>query len=453
MRIRRILPVLLTLAVAGCEETLTVEPAAEVPETRAIVDRTSAAAALAGIYDGLQDASYYGGDFYFFADLSSDNVEHAGTFNTYREVEQNALRADNGDIETVWEAMYLTIGRANDLITKLPNVTDPALTEDERNQWLGEAYLARALTYHNLVKLFGGVPIVTEPPTDLTEAAQVARATVAEVYAQIKADLDQAEALMVEDFSRRGGSISAVHAIRARVLMFESTIFPGSANWQAVEDEAQAVIDFGFELAPNFADLFTPTGSDTPEDIYRLEFTAVDFALTGFYYLRRANGGRQELRPTANLAALFTAGDERRARTIGLTSAGARFGNKWIDAVGDEDLHIIRLAEVLLIKAEAHARQNELAQAVAEYNKVRVRAGLAPHVLGVNVTTQQQVLEEIWRQRRLELAYEADRWPELVRLGLAVSVMNLANRPHQVLYPIPQAELDVAPNLVQNPGY
>lgn len=452
MILRRILPVLLMIAVAGCDETLTVEPTSEVPEARAIVDRTSALAALAGIYDGLQDASYYGGDFLFFADLSSDNVEHAGTFNTFREAEQNALRADNGTIEDIWTAMYTTVGRANDLIARLPTVTDPAIADDERNQWLGEAHLARALTFHNLTKLWGAVPTPLEPPADLA-GAEITSTAPAAVYAQIKADLDQAEALMTVDFQRRAGSLAAVHAIRARVLMFESTIFPGSANWQAVEDEAQAVIDMGFDLAPNFADLFTPEGTDTPEDIYRLAFTPVDFAWTGFYYLRRANGGRQELRPTSELANLFSPSDLRRARTIGLTSGGARFGIKWLDGVGSEDLHIIRLAEVLLIKAEAHARQNELAAAVADYNQVRVRAGLAPHVLGVHVTTQQQVLNEIWLQRRFELAYEGDRWPELVRLGLAIAEMNLGTKPHQVLYPVPQSEIDVAPNLSQNPGY
>jgi starch-binding outer membrane protein, SusD/RagB family len=452
MNIRRVLPALLMIAVAGCDDTLTVEPSSEVPESRAITDKTSARAALAGIYDGLQDASYYGGDFLFFADLSSDNVEHSGTFNTFREAEQNALRADNGSIEDIWTAMYETVGRANDLIEKLPNVTDPALTPEERDQWLGEAYLIRALTFHNLTKLWGAIPLPLAPPVDLGEASQIARSTPAEVYAQIKADLDQAEALMTESFQRRAGSLAAVHAIRARVLMFESTIFPAAANWQAVEDEAAAVIAEGFTLAPTFADLFTQEGTDTPEDVWRLEFTPVDFAWTGYYYLRRSLGGRQELRPTTNLRDLFTASDLRRPRTIGILGT-ARYGSKWLDGVGGEDLHIIRLAEVLLIKAEAHARQNELASAVAEYNKVRVRAGLAPHVLGVDVTTQQDVLNEIWKQRRLELAYEGDRWPELIRLGLAISVMNLSTKPHQALYPIPQSELDVAPNLTQNPGY
>jgi hypothetical protein len=105
----------------------------------------------------------------------------------------------------------------------------------------------------------------------------------------------------------------------------------------------------------------------------------------------------------------------------------------------------------VLIKAEALARLNQLAAAVTEYNKVRVRAKLAPHVLGVNVTTQQQVIDAILLERRRELAFEGDRWPDLVRTERAVSVLRIAA--FRTLFPIPQNEIDVAPAIVQNAGY
>ena len=91
---------------------------------------------------------------------------------------------------------------------------------------------------------------------------------------------------------------------------------------------------------------------------------------------------------------------------------------------------------------------------MTEYNKIRVRAGLAPHVLGTDVTTQTDVLNAIWNERRLELALEGDRWPDLIRTGRAMTVLGLpANRAFQLLYPIPSRELIVSPGLVQNPGY
>ena len=125
---------------------------------------------------------------------------------------------------------------------------------------------------------------------------------------------------------------------------------------------------------------------------------------------------------------------------------------KWPTTIGAEHPHVIRLAELVLMKAEILARQNQLAAAVAEYNKVRVRAGLSTHVLGVDVTTQAQVLDEIIHQRRLEFAFEGDRWPDLVRLGLAGTIKTL-EKPGYVLLPIPERDITTTPGLVQNPDY
>ena len=114
---------------------------------------------------------------------------------------------------------------------------------------------------------------------------------------------------------------------------------------------------------------------------------------------------------------------------------------------------MIRLAELILIKAEILARQNKLAEAVNEYNIVRVRAGLARHTLGTNVTTQAQVLAAIDLERRLELAFEGDRWPDLVRQGRVVTVKGFTDRPGQALFPIPLRDVRTSPGLTQNPGY
>lgn len=101
-------------------------------------------------------------------------------------------------------------------------------------------------------------------------------------------------------------------------------------------------------------------------------------------------------------------------------------GTKCPMTVGAEDLHVIRLAEVILNKAEAHTMLDQLPLAVAEYNKVCERAGLLAHVLGVDVIDRQDVLEAIWQERRVELTFEGDRWPDLVRTGRAVEVLALA---------------------------
>ena len=117
--------------------------------------------------------------------------------------------------------------------------------------------------------------------------------------------------------------------------------------------------------------------------------------------------------------------------------------------VGAEDLHVIRYAEVLLIRAEAEARQGNLAGADAALNRVRARAGVDS--LHLVVLGQPAAIAAILDERRFELAFEGDRWPDLVRTGRAITVLGV--QAFQTLYPIPLNELDVAPNLVQNPGY
>jgi hypothetical protein len=452
--------VLLTLA-AGCDETLTVEPQDEVREENAIVDAVSARAAQAGMYDALQSNSYYGEGFLSFGDLTADDVIHTGTFTDYALADRYDLRADNGNIASIWNQIYEAISANNQVLARVPSVhgLDSAeapgggWVQVERNQILGEAHFLRALNYHNLVKSWGDVPIVLEPPANVDEAGEVARSPASQVYAQILADLAEAEDLMTDGGTRKG-SLGALFALRSRVLLYQQ-------NWVAAEEAAEAVVDMGYELATNYRDLFTAEGQDTPEDIFRLAFTAQEFTNLPYYYLSGLVGGRREIAPSSAHAAAYETGDLRRAWSISFDARNRRYGSKYPDAEGAEDLHIIRFAEVLLNKAEAEAQQGKLTEAIDSYNLVRERAGLTAHVLGITdidpgtgvnlLDTQQEVLNEIYDERRFELAMEGFRWPDLVRLGLAPLVLGIPE--FRILFPIPQRELDVAPNLTQNPGY
>jgi hypothetical protein len=433
---------LLISTALACDSALTVEPVNEVEEDAAIIDAGSARAALAGLYDALQSGSYYGGDYNFLGELASDNADHVGTFTTYADIDQHVTAADNSDIESMWDAIYDGIGRANTLIAKVGAVSE--LSEEERDDMIGQAHFIRALHYHNLVRFWGGVPVRTQPPENLGELSATARATVAEVYTQILSDLNQAASLMSDEERTRKASLGAVEALRSRVELYRG-------NWAGAETAANAAAAFGYALAAEYDDLFSPTGNDTPEDIFRTSFTATEFNLVGFYYLSKSIGGRWELAPTTDLRDEFEAGDDRLSWSIQLDSRRRIYASKFPTSVGDEDLHVIRFAEVILNKAEALARQNRLAEAVTEYNRLRARAGVRAHVLGTDVTTQTEVLNAIWSERRKELAFEADRWPELVRTNRASTILNIPA--FRSLFPIPQNEIDVAPRVLQNPGY
>jgi hypothetical protein len=324
-----------------------------------------------------------------------------------------------------------------------------------RDSIMGQAYFMRALDYHNLVKFWGGVPMPLTPAAVPGDASTYTRASVTDVYTQILADLDKAQTLVVPSTNTRTVTPLAVRAIRARVLFYRAGLAgnaSSTADYAAALTEANAVLAGRDTLTEPYANLFSATGANTQEDIFRIiYFGSVETNSLGNYYLQ---AGRHELTPTTDLNGTYASSDLRKAWNIGPSGSSTRplDGRKFRSRPGTEHVHVIRLAELVLMKAEILARQSNLAGAVAEYNKVRIRAGLPVHVLGVDVTTQAQVISAIEKERRLELAFEGDRWPDLVRLGRAAQVKPLT-KPGFVLFPIPLRDINTTPGLQQNPDY
>jgi tetratricopeptide (TPR) repeat protein len=416
---------------------LDIEPPDQLTDDAVIDDAAGARRALTGAYTALQGGSYYGLSLPIVGDLASDNTTHTGSFvGSLGQVDAHALTSTSSTPEGIYAQLYYAVSVPNHVIEKVPALTD--LDAVEKEQILGEAYFLRALHYHNLVRLWGDVPLITSPISSVEEAAQVSRAPEAEVYAQILSDLQQATQRMTVATAPNRASLGAARALRARVHLYRE-------EWALAEQAAAEVEAMGYGLAPVYADLFGPEPG-TDEDIFRVAFDDQNFNDLSFYYRTR-----REIRPTQDLADAYEAADARRAWNILTDSQGRLTGNKFRDPSGTEDVHVIRFAEVVLIRAEALARQGRLDEAVAQYNRLRARAGLAPHVLGADVTTQDEVLEAIWTERRLELAFEGDRWPDLVRTGRAVEVLDIPE--FRTRFPIPQREIDLGPNMTQNPGY
>ena len=459
MKLRLFVAASLLAFTASCDRELTLEPTNKVEEAAAIVDAASAHAALNGAYDALQDGDYYGGGYLFYNDLLSDDVQHVGTFSDYAATDANRVLADNEQLLQNWEAIYAAIGVANQLIARVPSV--PGMDQADKDDVMGQALFIRALGYHDLVKVWGGVPMPLTPPASISEAAQIQRTPEAQVYTQILADLAQAET-MITNTDTRKATAAAVTALRSRVYLYQQ-------NWQGVVDAANA-LEPDFDLAPRYSDLFSAEGQDTPEDIFRVSFTAVEFNLIGFYYISRSFGGRREIAPTVTLRDLygvsadpgyradtvtrglaFNPADPRAAWSIAYDTRNRIYGSKYPTTVGAEDVHVIRFGEVILNKAEALAHLNDLPGAIAEVNRIRARAGVA--LLSATGLTQAQVLDLVYRERRLELAEEGFRWPDLVRTGQAIAAIGPDVEAYELLLPIPQADLDVSPNVTQNPGY
>jgi hypothetical protein len=457
MRTNKLTLMVAAIALSACTGVLDVPPTSSISSGAAISDASGARAALAGAYAGLQQTGLYGHEIVDWTEVLSDNLQHSGTFDDYADADNHLLRSDNIAVETVWDDTYDDINRVNEIIDKVPKVTD--LESGEHDEILGVAYFLRALDYHNLVRLWGGgtqgVPLRLTPVASAAEANQVQRSTLAETYTQILSDLSQAEQLITADESQtRQASLGAAYALESRVRLYMQ-------DWAGAEAAAAQVESMNYSLAPNFSDLFDATGNNTPEDIFRVTFTPTQSQAVGFYYLPKALGGRYEESPTTGASGIIAAFDPASGGNISaynptdergkwsISRSGTRtYAAKFRNPSGDEDLHVIRLGEVILIRAEALAHLNRLPEAVDEYNRLRVRAGLAPDpTVGL---TQAGVLAAIARERRLELAFEGDRWPDMVRTGEAIA---LGVDPIQTLLPIPQSEIDVAPNMTQNPGY
>lgn len=455
MRFRTLIPLaLLATSVAACDRVLQTEPPSAIPGDKEIVDAATAQAALNGAYDALQSGGYYGLDVPLLGDMPSDNDVFTGTYQFLQDMTLNRIQADNPEITSMWTAIYRQIDRDNVVITKVPQVA--GIPDAVKKETMGEAYFLRALSYHNLVKFFAAVPTPTAPVISAADAQKYTRTPVDQVYAQIMSDLDKAGQLISNTANTRQATSLAVKALRARVLLYRASLAGNSnaaADYQAALDTANAVLAGRDTLTVVYGDLFSPAGTATSEDVFSVSFTASESNSLGYYYLI---AGRAEAMPSPNLDAAYEPGDVRHTWSIKATGNANHplSGTKYPTTAGTEHVHAIRLAEIVLIKAEVLARQNRLDEAVAEYNKVRVRAGLPKHVLGVNVTTQADVLAAIDKERRLEFAFEGDRWPDLVRLGRAAIVKGFTDRPGQALFPIPLREVtNTNPPLPQNPGY
>jgi hypothetical protein len=255
-------------------------------------------------------------------------------------------------------------------------------------------------------------------------------------------DLEAAVPLLPNALVQGRATRQAANGLLARVHL------EMGQNAQA-RDRATAVINSGlYQLAPTFRSIWTTKHSR--ESIFELHFTVNTPNSLAFWYFPTGLGGRWGYSPTAELFHSFQPGDTRRDASIGIHGP-QRYGIKYHRiANGDDNVVILRLAEMHLIRAEANARLSaDPATVRADINLVRVRAGLPP--LEATVTSHAALLAAILQERRWEFAFEGHRFFDLRRHGVAAE--RLAMPANRLLWPIPQAEIDVNRNLVQNPGY
>lgn len=450
-----------TLIVGGCDSQLAINPTNTIDASASLESSQGVQVALTGAYDGTALGGVFGGQVMYDAELLADDDEvfFAGTFLSVDEVFRKAMIPVNGNAEVAWRDSYVTINRANNVLSALTKVE-----EMERGRVEGEALFIRGSVYFELVKKFGkfwgdgdnatnpGVPIVLEPTTTVSDKDNRARASVAEVYTRVIDDLTKAESVLPAGSNGIRANKSMAAAMLARVYLSQG-------RFAEARDAANRVIASanGYRLATTFADAFNENSSGFGNEcVYRLAIIETDITGTNSgvnqmnrFFAPGGSGGRGDIRVQAKHLALYDTTDARYRFFV--TAAGQRFTRKYAstgNATIDQyiDIPVIRIAEMYLTRAECNARLNASTGAapIDDVNRIRRRVGLT------DLTSVD--LAAILRERRLELAFEGQRLWDLKRTRTNVNAQFPWNSP-KLIFPIPQREMDTNKQLVQNPGY
>lgn len=444
------------MVLSGCEKFLTTEPVNAVSDETTIVDKVSAETALRAVYRQFGNIGYYGENYVTFGYFPSGDIKNLTTGGSANFVNVN-FRSDDVLFNTTWVAIYGAINRANHVIAKVPTVNDPLLTTALRNQYIGEAKFLRALAYFDLARAWGGVQLILEPTTSLQSTPQVKRSTLAQTYAQVLKDLEDAEPLLPDAVNRIRATKRTVWALRARLHLYQK-------EWALAESYATKLIDKSadYTLIKPFSAWFADNVKASQESIFELQFSVNNPNSTRIQMAHSTNGGQYRYAPNDRFVQLLNdpnIGGGRKALIGSVTQSGITnwFGNLYYRRDATDPAYIFRISEMYLIRAEARAQQDNLSAttgALFDLNKVRDRAGL----LASTAVGKANILLAIEEERRFEFAFEPHRWFDLARTGRAKVVLealdpNTKVASHEYVFPIPVTQIQLDKNLEQNPDY
>jgi len=448
---------------AACNKKLDVVPQQNItPEQIKTADDVKAL--LFGEYSLLQGPSGYGERLKFIPDLlaSANQVQFVGTFTNYKDIFNKEQVASNSIATGIWSNAYKIINLSNTVLDKID-----LIDEEERDAITGEAKFMRGLLLFELVNLYAqpysagnvtapnsGVPIILDAPQYIYDStsAFVSRATIQEVYTQVLADLGDAVNSLPETAENSRVTKYTAEAVLARVYM-------NMEDYTNAATMANDVIESGYyNLVSTYNQAFNNVGNSS-EDIFGIQQTAQSNAgttnngLTTFYlasFDENGNqiGGRGDAQIDPGFFNFFEDNDFRLYYNYyGYSIAGVDgyYTTKYQKLY--KTIPVIRLAEMYLTRGEANLRKGGApiggVAPIDDINLIRLRAGASElgSVTGTNFVNE----------RLRELAFEGDRLWTLKRLKLNVDGFSY-NDPLLIL-PIPQREIDVNKNLVQNEGY
>jgi len=481
--------VLLFLATLGsCKKYLDRVPLDSINTANFFKTEEDAIAAINGAYQPLQWPKLYNLRIWSTDIWAGNSVVGAGGGTDgieTQDISNFVTATDNAAALDIWRGPAPGILRSNLVLKNVPGM---AISQAIKDRVSGEAHFLRAHYYFILVRLFGDVPLITEPQTP-EDDLRPARAPKAQVYELIVADLKKAIDLLPARSAYTGADVGRASKGSAAGLL--AKVYLTLGNFAETVNYASQVTAFGYQLNSNYADNFSPSSKNSAEALFEVQFkgrTSYSFwdnenqaswvsTFTGPRNADFVGGGYGWNQPTAEFAAQYEAGDNRKDKTLLYVGGPAFDGKPFLASYSttgynlrkflvpksispDYDTNpanwpVLRYADVLLMEAEALCELNKLAEAVVPLNKVRQRAGIAA-VSGLN---QADLRAKIRAERRIELAFEGQRWFDLARYsnGHAQSFFQGIGKSNftakHLLLPIPQKEIDANPNLTQNTGY
>lgn len=462
----------ISATLSGCKKSFVeLTPKGIVPVTSYYATEIDIKTALNGAYSSLRPIYNFQ---YGFGEVPSDNSETYGESEVlFGEQDKLTWTPASTNLQLAWGRFYTTIAYANIV---LDHVNTPSMTTASRNSYTGQAKFIRALMYFNLVRMFGGVPLVLTELTSESQAYSYNRVTADEVYTQIEKDLTDAERLLAVSYT--GADIGRATSIAAKALLGKVYLF--EKKMTLAETKLAEVAATAGTLLPY--DQIFGQGKDNNKDIiFAVQYLGGGFGegntfASGFVpqtsgsTIINVAGGSNNI-GTPDLYKAFEAGDSRLNTSIGIFTSGTLtyyYAKKFVyqsvaaGSEGDNDWPVLRYADVILMYAEVLNENNKTTQALTQLNLVRNRSNLGSKT-GLS---QDDARNAIRNERRVELCFEGERWFDLIRYGTFVQVMQAyktANKSAngvignvlaiQSLYPIPVREIQLNPKLTQNPGY
>lgn len=450
---------LFSLCFFSCKKMIEVElPRNQVTTGQVFTDSLNANAAVTGLYVRMMGSaftfSFANGGITAFTGLYTDELYATRNNPLENEFYTNSVTQDNSTLAELWKNAYTIIYQANAVIEGLSESKTVPVTV--KKKFTGEAKLVRAFIYFNLINLFGDVPYIVS--TDYRSTAIMPRTSDEQVYKSIEDDLMEAADLLPAAYM----TVNKVRPNKFAALSLLARVHLYRGKWMEAEMISTQIINTGsYVLQNDLSKVFNIGGSEAIWQMPPVQPGGFE-TTEGMMFVPFVLTSPPNYPLNTNLLSAFENGDRRKEKWTGeniVSGQSYYYPLKYkLNFSGastvQEHYMIFRLAEQYLIRSEARAQQNKIADALSDLNKIRNRAGLSD----TTGTTAVDLLALVLHERQVELFCEwGHRWYDLKRLKKADNILGIIKsqgwQPHDKLLPIPFREMQLNPSLIQNPGY